>query len=124
MTILYMIMYSSALTAFFSSENPLCGRKFYTSESGEGGIIYLNDYNNSMECNYEIETRPLFTISLLISKMDIELSAGCQFDALSVSVTENSDVNSRKIYKCCIFFLFFFFCIFFFVWCITNIMSE
>ena len=88
MTILYMIMYSSALTAFFSSENPLCGRKFYTSESGEGGIIYLNDYNNSMECNYEIETRPLFTISLLISKMDIELSAGCQFDALSVSMTE------------------------------------
>ncbi|XP_022342446.2 tolloid-like protein 1 [Crassostrea virginica] len=71
-------------------ENPLCGRKFYTSESGEGGIIYLNDYNNSMECNYEIETRPLFTISLLISKMDIELSAGCQFDALSVFDGENS----------------------------------
>ena len=113
MTISYMI----ALTAFFSSssENPLCGRKFYTSESGEGGIIYLNDYNNSMECNYEIETRPLFTISLLISKMDIELSAGCQFDALSVSVTENSDVNSRKIYKCCIFFLLFFLFLFFFL---------
>lgn len=68
------------------SENPLCGKKFYTSESGEGGIVYLNDYNNSMECNYEIETRSLYTISLLITRMDIELSPGCQYDALMVSI--------------------------------------
>ena len=88
MTISYIYGACISFNSLFSSENPLCGRKFYTSESGEGGIIYLNDYNNSMECNYEIETRPLFTISLLISKMDIELSAGCQFDALSVSMTE------------------------------------
>ncbi|XP_052714744.1 uncharacterized protein LOC128188023 [Crassostrea angulata] len=71
-------------------ENPLCGKKFYTSESGEGGIVYLNDYNNSMECNYEIETRSLYTISLLITRMDIELSPGCQYDALMVYDGENS----------------------------------
>ncbi|XP_061196734.1 uncharacterized protein LOC133205009 [Saccostrea echinata] len=71
-------------------ENPMCGKKFYTSESGEGGIINLNNYNNSMECNYEIETRSLFSISLLITRMDIELSAGCQFDALMVYDEGNS----------------------------------
>lgn len=58
-------------------ENFLCGKKFYISELGEGGIVYLNDYNNFMECNYEIEIWSLYIILFFIIRMDIELSLGC-----------------------------------------------
>lgn len=56
-------------------------------EPGTSGIIHIENYDNFMSCNYKIETgNGNSTISLAITRIDIEYSRGCLYDILSVSI--------------------------------------
>ncbi|KAL4224243.1 hypothetical protein ACF0H5_017696 [Mactra antiquata] len=60
-----------------------CGTRFYAGRPGSSGLIWMRDYENFMECEYEISTGdPLATISILIHEIDIEPSKGCIYDTL------------------------------------------
>lgn len=72
---------------YFYSADTKCGLKYYMGEPGTSGIIHIEDYDNFMSCNYKIETgNGNSTISLAITRIDIEYSRGCLYDILSVSI--------------------------------------
>ncbi|KAK3084182.1 hypothetical protein FSP39_009668 [Pinctada imbricata] len=73
--------------------NAKCGARFYTGDAGTFGIINVIDYDNYMECDYSIKAGDNLTISVLITRMDIEYSAGCVFDALMIY--DGSDDQSK-----------------------------
>ncbi|KAH3882757.1 hypothetical protein DPMN_006702 [Dreissena polymorpha] len=60
-----------------------CGSRFHAGGPGSSGIIWIKDYRNFMECEYEVATGdPQASISLFFFSVDIEYSKGCLYDAL------------------------------------------
>ncbi|WAR03588.1 NAS13-like protein [Mya arenaria] len=60
-----------------------CGTKLHAGGPGSSGVIWVRDYKNFMECEYQIATGDrLASISLYFFSIDIEYSKGCIYDAL------------------------------------------
>lgn len=63
-----------------------CGSRNHAGGPGSSGIIWMREYENFMECEYEIAAGdPFASISVYIHEIDIEYSKGCTFDTLMVS---------------------------------------
>ena len=71
-----------------------CGSRYHAGGPGTSGVIWMRDYENFMDCEYEIETGDQFaSISIFIHEIDIEYSRGCIYDTLMVSPVYSLDVN-------------------------------
>ena len=82
---IFWYLSSSKKTNFLFLVDVKCGIKYYTGVSGTSGVIHMTNYTNYMSCDYKIDTGvPNTTISLMISRIDIEYSRGCLYDILSV----------------------------------------
>ncbi|KAJ8312324.1 hypothetical protein KUTeg_009697, partial [Tegillarca granosa] len=67
------------------SADAKCGTKFHTGIEGTSGMISLRNYSNFMECEYKILTGNInSTISLAFTRLDVEYSANCLYDAIMV----------------------------------------
>jgi len=70
-----------------------CGTRMHAGGAGSSGIIWVRDYDNFMECEYEIATGdPMASISLFFLTVDIEYSRGCIYDALMVSLIVSTEI--------------------------------
>ncbi|KAK7478237.1 hypothetical protein BaRGS_00030495, partial [Batillaria attramentaria] len=62
-----------------------CGVKYHVGTPGKSGYINLVNYDNYMTCEYVIESgQDDDTVSLVVTRMDIEASQGCMYDALMI----------------------------------------
>ncbi|XP_076434596.1 bone morphogenetic protein 1-like [Babylonia areolata] len=62
-----------------------CGLKHHVGTPGTSGYIHVAAYQNYMNCEYVIQSgQDNVTISVTVTSMDIELSAGCIYDALTI----------------------------------------
>ncbi|KAL8619132.1 hypothetical protein ACOMHN_019404 [Nucella lapillus] len=62
-----------------------CGVRNHVGRAGTSGYIHVLDYQNYMNCEYVIESgEKNVTISVTVTRMDIEPSAGCIYDALTI----------------------------------------
>ncbi|XP_033747056.1 LOW QUALITY PROTEIN: uncharacterized protein LOC117332279 [Pecten maximus] len=62
-----------------------CGVKYHTGLPGTSGIINVGEYDNFMKCEYEIVTAETdLTISVSITRIDLEYTVSCMSDALLI----------------------------------------
>ncbi|OWF42694.1 Zinc metalloproteinase nas-13 [Mizuhopecten yessoensis] len=62
-----------------------CGVKYHTGLPGTSGIINVGEYDNFMKCEYEIVTAETdLTISVSITRIDLEYTLSCMSDALLI----------------------------------------